>query len=199
MRLRWFRTSQRLRLPPKPKVKVDLTLADGPTPAPAPKHPVKPKVKKVAPPAVTDDSNAPDRDAPDNPDSDGLSKEQIAQQLGAKLKAAGAETALNHGTDGSNHSQANKFQDFYRMVHDQVMDRWTSPNLVDESAASPRVTFQVTEDGHVLPDTITLTRTSGNGAYDQSALAAVRSLGQLREPLPQGCDPVIYIDFKLTR
>jgi len=185
--------------PPKPKVKVDLTLADGPTPTP--KHVTKPKphIKKPAPTAVADDSNAPDRDAASNPDSIGLSKEQIAAKLGQKLQAAGVENAVNHGTSGSDHAQENPFQDFYLSVRDQVMSKWTSPNLSDETAVTPEITIHVEKDGRVPPESVTLTRSSGNQAYDDSAVAAAKSLGYLLQPLPDGCPPDIHIFFKLNR
>ena len=185
-------------VPSKPKVKVDLTLADGPTPA---KHVTKPKphIKKPAPTAVTDDSNAPDRDTASNPDSAGLSKEEIAEKLGEKLQAAGVENAVDHGTSGSDHAQANPYQDFYLSVRDQVMSKWTSPNLTDETAVNPEVTIHVEKDGRVPPEQVTLTRSSGNQAYDDSAVAAAKSLGYLLQPLPDGCPPDIHINFKLTR
>jgi outer membrane biosynthesis protein TonB len=185
--------------PPKPKVKVDLTLQDGPTPEPV-KHVTKPKphVKKPAP-VATDDTDAADSDSPSNPDSQGLSKEQIAERLGDKLQSSGATNATNHGPSGSKKSQANQFADFYMSVRDQVMSKWTSPNLSVETAVTPQVTIRVESDGvTVLPESVTLTRSSGNQAYDDSALAAAKHLGHLVQPLPSGCPPVIYIDFTLN-
>jgi len=184
--------------PPKPKVKVDLTLVDGPTPAKPVTKP-KPHIKKPTPAAVADDTDAPERDAPSNPNSSGLSKEQIAAKLGQQLKAAGVTTATTHGTNGSEHAQDNPFKDFYQMVHDQVMDKWTSPNLSDETAVNPEVTIHVEKDGRVPAESVTLTRSSGNAAYDNSALAAAKSLGYLLQPLPDGCPPDIHINFKLNR
>jgi outer membrane biosynthesis protein TonB len=182
--------------PAKPKVKVDLTLADAPN---STTHPTKPKVHPKKPTlAKPDDTDAPDKDAPAS-QTDGLSKEQIAKRLGDKMNTVGSETAVKHGTDGSDHAQENPFQDFYRMVHDQVMANWTSPNLTDTTAVNPQVTIHVEKDGTVPPDLVTLTRSSGNATYDETALAAAKSLGRLLEPLPDGCNPDIHIDFKLTR
>lgn len=180
--------------PPKPKVKVDLTLADGPAPA---KPVTKPKThKKPVTTTTTDDSSA--RDTTSNPDTDGLSKDQIAQKLGQKLKASGVENAVNHGASGSKAGQTNPFQDFYLSVRDQVMNKWVSPNLADETAVTPEVTIHVEKDGRVPPELVTLTRSSGNQAYDDSALAAAKSLGYLLQPLPDGCPPDIHINFKLN-
>jgi outer membrane biosynthesis protein TonB len=184
--------------PPKPKVKVDLTLQDGPTPTPT-KHVTKPKPHVKKPAAVTDDSDAPENDSPSNPDSQGLSKEQIAAKLGQKLQSSGVANATNHGPNGSTHSQANPFQDFYLSVRDQVMSKWTSPNLSDETAVTPEVTIHVEKDGRVPADQVMLTRSSGNQAYDDSAVAAAKSLGYLLQPLPDGCPPDIHINFKLNR
>ena len=52
------------------------------------------------------------------------------------------------------------------------------------------------KDGTV--ETVTLTRSSGNQAYDDSALAAAKKLNHLLQPLPDGCPPDIYIDFTLN-
>jgi hypothetical protein len=185
--------------PAPPKVKVDLTLQDGPPVTTPVKH-AKPKhTKKPAPAAIADDSNAPDRDSPSNPDSDGLSKDQIAKKLGDKLQAAGVNDAVNKGTSGSDHGQENPFQDFYLSVRDQVMSKWTSPNLTDETAVTPEVTIHVEKDGRVPPEQVMLSRSSGNQAYDDSAVAAAKSLGYLLQPLPDGCPPDIHINFKLNR
>ena len=61
------------------------------------------------------------------------------------------------------------------------------------------VKIHVEKDGRVPPELVTLEQSSGNQAYDQSALDATRSLGYLLQPLPDGCPPDIHINFKLTR
>jgi TonB family protein len=187
--------------PVKPKVKVDLSqLVDGP--APTVTKPVKPKPahpKKHVSPAPTDEANAPDRNANSSPDSTGLSAQDIAQKLGNKMQAAGIQNATQTGTSGSEHSQANPFADFYLSVRDQVMSKWQHPNLDDETAVNPKVMIHVNPDGTVPPESVTLVQSSGNPAYDDSALTAARSLGHLVQPLPDGCPPDISITFKLTR
>jgi len=183
--------------PPKPpKVKVDLHLADGPTPVvDKPVTKPKPHVKKpVAKPA--DDSADQDQEATTKPDSAGLSKEQIAEKLGEKLDAAGIKNAVKTGTSGSANATANPFADFYAAIHDQVMNQWQSPNLSDENAVDPIVHIYVEKDGRVPPESVRLTRSSGNQAYDDSAVAAAKGLGYLHEPLPDGCPPDISIIFK---
>lgn len=185
-------------VPPKPKVKVDLNLADGP--APVAEKPLKPKPTHPKKPVeTTPAANAPDRPAASRPETTGLSKEEIARKLGEKLQNAGVAQAVNRGPSGSEHSQANPFADFYLAVRDQVMSKWEHPNLTDESAVNPEVKIYVEKDGRVPPESVTLVRSSGNPAYDESALAAARSLGYLLEPLPNGCPPDISITFKLTR
>ena len=82
--------------PAKPKVKVDLNLVDGPAepvPKPAKHVPKKPPVKRTE---ETDKS-----DARSNPDSTGLTKEQIAEKLGEKANASGSKNALKSGVSGS--------------------------------------------------------------------------------------------------
>lgn len=185
-------------VPAKPKVKVDLTLADGPAPD---KHVTKPKPhpKKTVAKASPDESDAPESASAAAPDSAGLSREEIAAKLGDKLKAAGIDSATQTGVSGSENTKANPFADFYDLIHDQVMSKWTSPNLTDETAVNPVVMIHVEKDGRVPPGSVTLVQSSGNAAYDDSAVAAAKSLGTLYEPLPDGCPPDIRINFKLTR
>ncbi len=182
--------------PPKPKVKVDLeevvrsdAAATDPTPKPA-KHHAKKPVKKP------DDAQD---DAESSPDNTGLSKEEIAAKLGEKLNASGVKDALKSGASGSDHGKDNSFGEFYAMVHDQVMEQWTLPNQVDDAAVNPVVEIHVEKDGHVPPELVHLVTSSGNQAYDDSALQAAEHLGYLREPLPDGCPPDISITFKPNR
>jgi TonB family protein len=184
--------------PPKPKppkVKVDLTLADAPdqpTDKPKPKHhPKKPVVKPT--------QDAEDQDSADTPDSTGLSKEEIAAKLGDKLDASGVKNATAAGTSGASHTRANSFADFYASIRDQVMSQWQSPNLADETAVNPVVQIHVESDGRVPAEDVHLIQSSGNPAYDDSAVSAAKNLGYLHEPLPEGCPPDIPITFKLTR
>jgi TonB family protein len=184
--------------PAKPKVKVDLTLADGPAPT-TDKQTAKPKPHPKKTVASPDDPNAPESASASTPDSTGLSKEEIAANLGEKLKAAGIEKATQTGVSGSENAKPNSFADFYAAIRDQVMSTWASPNLTDETAVNPIVRIHVEKDGRVPPENVTLIQSSGNAAYDDSAVAAAKSLGTLHEPLPDGCPPDIPITFKLTR
>ena len=180
--------------PPTPKVKVDLNLVDGPaTTADKP----KPKLHKK-PVAKPDDSDDND-DTTAKSTSSGLSKEQIAAKLGDKLDAAGVKNATKTGISGSANAHPNSFADFYASIRDQVMSQWQSPNLTDETAVSPIVRIHVEKDGRVPPDLVHLVQSSGNPTYDDSAVAAAKSLGYLHQPLPDGCPPDIPITFKLTR
>ncbi len=186
--------------PPKPKVKVDLSkLVDGPAVA-ADKPVTKPKPHLKKPVAVTADTDdAATSDAALTPESHGLSREQIAHELGKKLEDAGIKDANRIGPSGSANSHANSFADFYASIRDQVMNKWQHPNQLNDNAVNPVVQIHVEKDGRVPPESVTLVKSSGDPVYDDSALTAARSLGYLLEPLPDGCPPDIPITFKLTR
>ncbi len=180
-------------IPKPPKVKVDLTLADAPTPdkpVTKPKHHLKKPVVKT-PPDETD--------AASNPDSAGLSKEQIAEKLGDKLDAAGVKNATKSGASGSTNTHANPFQDFYDMITQQINNEWEIPNVAADTASNPLVHIYVEKDGRVPPESVYLIKSSGNSVYDDSAVAAAKNLGYLHEPLPDGCPPDISINFKPDR
>jgi TonB family protein len=183
--------------PPKPpKVKVDLSLQDAPdVDQPPPPKPVKPKhhPKKVT--HKPDDTPIGATDS----DTQGLSRDEVAQKLGDKLNASGVENAQKTGIDGSDHGKANEFQDFYQSIHDQVMGKWSVPNFVDDTAIDPIVQIHVDKDGRVPAELVTLKRSSNNPAFDQSALEAARSMGYTLQPLPDGCPPDISITFNLRQ
>jgi outer membrane biosynthesis protein TonB len=176
--------------PPKPKVKVDLhevERADVAAAEPA-KKPVKHHAKKpVKKPDDTQD------DADSSPDNTGLSKDQIAEALGEKLNASGSNNAQKYGESGAPGGHKGEFDDFYDMIKNQVHDAWNSP--MAPTRVEPYVSMRVERDGRVVPESVHLITSSGDPAYDQAAVATVKNLGYLREPLPEGCPPVITIGF----
>jgi TonB family protein len=99
--------------------------------------------------------------------------------------------------DGSPHAKPSDFSDFYQAIHDQVLNKWSEPNLIDPTAIDPVVQIHVAKDGRVAPELVTLKRSSNNPAFDQSALEAARSMGYTLQPLPDGCPPDISITFNL--
>jgi TonB family protein len=189
-------------VPPKPKpvkVKVDLTLQDAPdadqpaptpTPAPKPKHHEKKPAKPVDAAANT---------AAADSDTQGLSREEVAQKLGDKLTAAGVDKTDRTGINGAEHSRQSDYSDFYQSIHDQVMNKWSPPNLVDPTATDPVVQIYVEKDGRVPADQVKLLRSSNNSAFDDSAVAAARGMGYTLQPLPDRCPPVISITFNLRQ
>jgi TonB family protein len=185
--------------PPKPKapkIKVDLTkLEDGPATAASKPAKPKPHPKKVA--VKTDDDDL-DHEPALRADS-ALTREQIAERLGEKLDAAGVKDALKTGPSGSINTHANAFSDFYDSIRDQAMNLWKNPDLSDDKALDPVVHIHVEKDGRVPPESVRLLQSSGDPAYDDSAVEAAKSLGYLHEPLPDGCPPDISITFKPNR
>jgi protein TonB len=173
--------------PPKPKVKVDLHLVDAPdTSAPTPvKHHPRKTVEKP-------DDN-PDAETPDVIP---LSKAMVAAKLGEKLDSEGVKDAAKTGASGALDGHTNPFQEFYALLHDQVMQLWRIPNQIDVNAVEPIVEIHVEKNGYVPPAQVYLKRSSGNPAYDDSALQAAKNLNYLREPLPDGCPPDISITFE---
>jgi TonB family protein len=183
--------------PPKPKIKVDLSrLVDAPTDdQPPPK--IKPKVhpKKIVKPAQA----RPDAAAETESETSGLSPAEVARRIGDKLRAAGVEQGRTDGPNGSTHSTASDFADFYQSIHDQVMNKWSEPNLVDETAIDPVVQIHIEKNGRVPAGLVKLLRSSNNPAFDQSALEAARAMGRTLQPLPDGCPPDISITFNLRQ
>ena len=182
--------------PAKPKIKIDLSqVVDIPDSDEA--KPVKPK-PKVHPKKTVKAQEKPAHDATDS-ETDGMTEAQVAKKLGEKLAAEGTDKGTTTGPNGSTHSKANEFADFYQSIHDQVMTKWSVPNSVDETAIDPIVRIHVEKDGRVPADRVTLERSSNNPAFDQSALEAARGMGYTLQPLPDGCPPDISITFNLRQ
>jgi len=181
--------------PVTPKVKVDLTLADAPDDDQPPPPKPKPKVHHKKAAHKTDSNPA----TTTSEETQGLSKQEVAQKLGDQFQDSGADKADATGINGSQHVKQSDFSDFYQAIHDQVMNKWTVPNAVDETAVDPIVQIHVDQDGHVPPERVTLLRSSNNPAFDQSALEAARGMGYTLQPLPDGCPPDISITFNLRQ
>jgi outer membrane biosynthesis protein TonB len=183
--------------PAKPKIRIDLSqLVDAPTTdAPTPVK-IKPKVHPKK--AVHKTASKPEDDSTDT-ETSGLSQDQVAKKIGAKLAAEGSDKGTTTGPDGSTHSHNTDFSEFKNLIHDKVMNDWQVPNSVDETAIDPIVHIHIEKDGYVPPDSVSLVRSSNNPAIDQSALEAARKLGHLSEPLPDGFPPDTSISFNLQQ
>ena len=178
--------------PAPPKVKVDLTLADAPdTDEPPPPKP-KPKAHPKKP------AHKADREAAASEDTDGLSKQEVAQKLGDQFKDSGVDKADKTGVSGEANGRPSDFSAYKQMIHDRVMNKWSVPNMADSTATEPIVHIHLEASGYVPPDSVSLVHSSGNPAIDQSALEAAREIGQLPEPLPKGFPSDTSISFTLN-
>ncbi len=79
------------------------------------------------------------------------------------------------------------------MIGQQIHEEWNSPMVSVEM--EPLVGMHVERDGRVPPESVHLIRSSGSPSYDDSAVATVKRLGFIREPLPEGCPPDMTINF----
>jgi TonB family protein len=93
---------------------------------------------------------------------------------------------------------AGKYVDFYTSIRDQVMIKWQNPGRNGKTTVSPIVQIHVEKDGRVPMSDVRLIRSSGDPTFDNSALAAAKTIGDLHQPLPDGCSPDIPITFELT-
>ncbi len=159
---------------PDPAVSPDPT----PSPRPTPTHTHHPHV------------TPPPQDTPDPTQSTA----EIQHELEQHLQHAGVQSATNTGDSGIKGGQASDFGGFYDSIKNQVYDQWHAPGSIDPNLQAI-VQIHVEKDGRVPREQVTLVRSSGNQAYDDSALDAARNLGQLNMALPEGCPPDIKITF----
>jgi TonB family protein len=142
------------------------------------------------------------QDEPRDTTPDAPSQEEITrllQQHTSTANPAGVSQATHSGPSGVANGHANEFGPFYASIRDQIYDAWQAPGTPDGHAVSPVVQIHVEPDGRVPAEQVVLVRSSGNADYDNSALAAARSLGKLHQSLPAGCPPDIKVTFDPSR
>lgn len=158
---------------PKP-AKVKVNLQEVTRPAPAARAPAP--AASPAGPAVANPS-------------------EVAQRLGEVLKAAGVAKAEARGLSGSRAGTSAEFSGYYRLIKEQMFEAWEPPrNLVGKGLVT-QIHILVNADGSIAK--AELTRSSGSEEHDATALAAVRKVGKIREPRPEGMPAEVSINFKL--
>jgi TonB family protein len=120
----------------------------------------------------------------------------VANRLGTALRNSGVATATATGPDGAANGTRSDFSDYYTLIRNQMYEKWDQP--IQFAGKKLRTQIQIIVEKSGLLSTVSLLTTSGNSVFDESALTAARSVKQIREPLPDGMNGTITIDFKLT-
>lgn len=87
---------------------------------------------------------------------------------------------------------------YYMHVHDRMYEAWDQPGSVNDRKLMAIVLVKVARDGSIVG--VTLKRSSGNKAMDNSALAAARKVRMLEPPpeaLVKGSAAEISVDFQM--
>lgn len=127
----------------------------------------------------------------------GMTAEGVAERLGKELKASGVDKAVGIGPSGSpNGNGTGENAWYYTLIRDQMYQAWDMPMTLAGKRLQTLIRIFVEKNGAISK--VDLVRSSGNKEHDESALAAVRRVGRIREPLPEGMDGSIDINFRLT-
>jgi TolA protein len=125
------------------------------------------------------------------------STEEVTAQLAGALTSAGAANATKSGRSGSPTGQDNAFSHYYDLIKNQMFEAWIAPADLANQGLVTLIMITVAADGTITK--IELARTSGNDRHDHSALEAVRRVGKLRRPPPDGMPENVSINFKVER
>lgn len=176
----------------KPKIKIDLTEVD--RPGTSSSH-ASTQIAKSHPSQVN--GTEPGGTGTAREGVKGMTKEGIAERLGKELHASGVDKAVGIGPSGSpNGTGTGENSWYYSLIRDQMYQSWNLPIALAGKKLQTLIRIFVEKNGSISK--VELVRSSGNKEHDDSALAAVHRVGRIREPLPDGMDGSIDINFRLT-
>jgi TonB family protein len=197
---------------PKPEPTTAQIAPTPPEPVPVPAKPVvlKPRPKvKVDLQEISRNEDATPKSAPSSQTRTGklprlladaadttMSSLAIAEKLGRSMQASGVTSAVVTGKSGRSDGTDSEAGRYYTLIRDQMYEAWERPlNLLGRGLCT-QVRIVIEKNG-VIAD-VQIKRSSGSPQHDQTALAAVRKVGRIAEPLPDGVDGNVDINFKLT-
>jgi TonB family protein len=169
---------------PRPQVKVDLEEVARTDSEPATTPSTAHHASKTQPRLMADASDTT------------LSSLAVAEKLGRSMQASGVTNAVVTGKSGRRDGTDSDAGRYYTLIRDQMYEAWDRPlNLLGRGLSS-QVRITIEKSGAI--SNVELTRSSGNTQHDETAMAAVRKVGRIAEPLPDGIDGSVEINFKLA-
>lgn len=126
----------------------------------------------------------------------GMTPDGIAEKLGKELQNSGVANAVKIGPSGSPNGTGGENSWYYTLIRDQMYQSWDMPTGLSGSKLQTLIRIFVEKNGSISK--VDLVRSSGNKEHDDSALAAVRRVRRISQPLPDGMDGNIDINFRLT-
>lgn len=124
----------------------------------------------------------------------GATGKSLAEKLGQELQESGVTNAIAIGPSGAPNGTGGENAWYYTLIRDQIYDLWEIPINLSDKKLQTLIRIFVEKNGVI--SNVTLITSSGNKEYDESAMAAVRRVGRIRQPLPDGIDGNININFK---
>jgi TonB family protein len=120
----------------------------------------------------------------------------VAEKLGRSIQASGVTGPVVTGKSGRTDGTDSDAGRYYTLIRDQMYEAWDRPlNLLGRGLCT-QVRIVIEKNGAIAR--VDLKRLSGNPQHDETAMAAVRKVGRIAEPLPDGVDGSVDVNFKLT-
>lgn len=134
----------------------------------------------------------------DDHEDTGAANAGTSSPKGGKPGTRPGEGGGNRGGKGSigGAERESQIRWYLEKIHDRIYSRWVSPSA--DPTLSVLIKIRIQKDGHVSD--VSLAKSSGNPAMDESAMLAAKSVKQL-DPLPSVIDDSFYdvpIEFKPT-
>ena len=180
---RWAGPTQVIAAAPTAQaVQAVLVSADSLAPKPTPKPPLKPKPKpKQKPTPQVDPTPAPPQEVPPPAEVEPMpeAKDAAPESDATQLAAMAREELANMTTSELSGSESTNLQDAVAaMIQRAVINRWTRPPSARNGMVSV-LSIQLVPTGEVVG--VGVLTTSGDAAFDRSAISAVERVGKFPE------------------
>ena len=180
---RWAGPTQVIAAAPTAQaVQAVLVSADSLAPKPTPKPPLKPKPKpKQKPMPQVDPTPAPPQEVPPPAEAEPMpeAKDAAPESDATQLAAMAREELANMTTSELSGSESTNLQDAVAAtIQRAVINRWTRPPSARNGMVSV-LSIQLVPTGEVVG--VGVLTTSGDAAFDRSAISAVERVGKFPE------------------
>jgi len=139
--------------------------------------------------AKPNESKSPEGEGP------GLTASGVAAQLAKSLNGQGLDSHLVGPAGGGGGAAGKADQEYYNLIRQAMYGAWAQPSEFAGQHLNTKVKIHIAADGSVSDPSIAAS--SGNAAYDASALDAARNVTQLSKPRPDTIPEAVIVNFQL--
>jgi len=129
-------------------------------------------------------------------EGNGLTPSGVKDELSKSLNSLGLDSHLVGPASGGGGGPAGTAdQWYYDLIRQAMYGAWTQPSELAGEHLNTKIKIHIAADGTVSDPSIAVS--SGNAAYDASALDAARSVTHLSKPRPDAIPESVNVNFQL--